>query len=118
MLGCGAILARNPRNFGGPIFTIEGMSLMNPWRGSKRGLMSVISILRSNREREERKGHISWFEASIYSLGGDVSDKVSKGTPIPAWPISSRETRDIQTSISSSVEESPACNRLTKVSSS
>jgi len=114
MLGCGAISVRNPRNFGGPIFTIEGMSLMNPWRGNESGLIlaSVLFCTVTTKGKKQENTHA----ASIYSLGGDVSDKASKDMPIPAWPISSRETRHDQTSMSSSEESS--CNRLTKVSSS
>src|SRR6266702_5613481 len=59
---------------------------------------------------------MSCFEASIYSLGGDVSARASKGIPIPACPIDSRETRDIQTSMSISVQ--PSCKTLARVSSS
>jgi hypothetical protein len=116
MLGCGAIFARKPRKLGGPIFTIEGMSLMNPWRGNERGLIYPSDALFSGRERQKPRTYMSCFAASIYSLGGDVLARVSKETPIPACPMSSRETRDIQTSMSSSAE--PPRNRATRVSSS
>lgn len=116
MLGCGVIFARNPRNFGGPILTIVGMTLMNPWRGNERGLIFPSDALFSCNKRQEPRAYMSCFAASIYSLGGDVSARVSKETPIPACPISSRETRDIQTSMSSSA--GPPHNRVTKVSSS
>src|SRR6266436_9940330 len=102
MLGCGAILARKSRYFGDPIFTIEGMSLMNPWRGNASGLirLSLLFCALTTKARN-KKTHISCLAASIYSLGGDVSDRVAKETPIPAWPTSSRDTRDNQASISS-----------------
>ena len=69
---------------------------------------------------EEREGgaHVGCVEseASIYSPDDEVSARVSKGIPTPASPIDSREKRDIQISMSSSVQ--PPCRRLASVSSS
>ena len=120
ILECGAIIARNPQNLGAPIIEIDGMNRKNPRWGSESKPNYLWAWWfqkpwKEKRHHRENNPHELLWSEYVFT-GCEVSTRVSKGIPIPACPVDSRENRDTQISMSSSVQ--PSRKILARASSS